>query len=322
MSDTVVLSVIVVSWNVCDLLRECLHSISQGLTIPPDDYEIIVVDNASTDGSLDMARTEFPSARLIANVENLGFARANNRALGSCRGEYILLLNPDTVPLAHALDYMLDFLSDHPDVAILGCRLLNTDRSFQRASGGAFPSLRNVAWNYLLLNKFLPPRWAPSPRYLEKDPQGTFDVDWVSGAATMCRTAALGGRLFDERFFLFAEDMELCARVRRNGWRVVYTSAATIIHHHGRSFEKQDSPEVESLLVKGPRTFYIMHNGPSGVWAYDLIMFTGHLLRGVAYSVLCLVSRGSRHCKNARLNLRCAGVALRMLFGKARNTEA
>jgi N-acetylglucosaminyl-diphospho-decaprenol L-rhamnosyltransferase len=311
------LSILVVNWNVRELLRACLRAVEREMLLAPEEYEIIVIDNASSDLSAAMVREEFPAVRLIENHSNVGFALANNQAWPLCRGEYLLLLNPDTVVRDHAVDVMLDWMSRHREAGILGCRLLNSDGSFQRAGGGAFPTLRNLAGSYLLLDRVLPAGWAAPAPFLERDRRGTFEIDWVSGAAMLCRRTAVGSALFDERFFMFGEDMELCERIRRNGWRVYYTGDATIVHHHGQSMEKQDSPDVLAMLLKGPRAFFLMHHGRVQVWAHDLILFTGYLLRWVIFRTLSLCRREARYRRKANTSRRNANFALRILLRRS-----
>jgi N-acetylglucosaminyl-diphospho-decaprenol L-rhamnosyltransferase len=151
MADALDLSVVIVNWNVRDLLRRCLVSVREQMRLPRDRYEIIVVDNASADGSVEMLRSEFPDVTLIASATNLGFGAGCNLGYARASGARILLLNPDTEVVDHAIDGLMEVMRDHPRAAVVAPRLLNTDRSFQRASGGALPTLLNVAWKYLFL---------------------------------------------------------------------------------------------------------------------------------------------------------------------------
>ena len=308
------LSIIIVNWNVGELLRECLLSL-KGQAIAGSAYEVHVIDNASSDGSVEMVREAFPDVMLTANRENVGFARANNQLLDRCRGRFILLLNPDTEVPDEAVDRMLDLMRSLPGVGALGCRLLNTDGSFQRAAGGAFPSLVTVAWHYLFLNKILPARWGPRPLFLEDGASGTFDVDWVSGAAMMLRREALGDRIFDETFFMFGEDMELCDRIRRAGWRVLFTSEASVVHHHGASMDKQTSTEVLSSVLRGPRAFFAMSHRRISVWIYDLILLAGYLIRWSCFRVLALLRPGRGHGARAIASRHHALTAARGMLG-------
>src|SRR5262245_59479081 len=137
MSQSRAVSIVIVNWNVRDLLRECLRSLEEQ-TCLAGNVEVIVVDNGSSDGSVEMIRSEFARVRLVVNKENQGFARANNQALPLCRGRYLILLNPDTRVLDRALTRLVSWMDAHPRAGIAGCRLLNTDGSFQRWTGGSF----------------------------------------------------------------------------------------------------------------------------------------------------------------------------------------
>lgn len=282
------LSIIVVNWNVRDLLEACLTSIQQNTRLSADEFEVIVVDNASEDRSADMVHDIFPDVRLIRSQENLGFARGCNAGYDISRGDFIFLLNPDTVILDNAIDVVLDEMERRPDAGAIGCRLLNKDRSFQRSAGGAFPSLRNTVWNYFFLNRLLPSRIGPEPMFFQGDPQGVLEVDWVSGAAMLVRREALNGRFFDESFFLYGEDIDICDRIHRNGWKVFYTSEASVLHYKGRSFKKQSTIEVLEMAFKGPRSFFKRNRGPLAVFTYDSILFIGYLFRWPAYRLMSL----------------------------------
>lgn len=310
------LSVIIVNWNVRELLRGCLESLKTQMKLDSAEYEILVVDNASSDGSVEMLQECFgDDVRLTVNRDNVGFGRANNQVLGDCRGPFILLLNPDTTVVEGAVDQMLGFMRAHPEIGALGCRLINSDGSFQRASAGSFPTIRNVAWNYLFLNRLLPTRWAPPPLFLENG-EGTHDVDWVSGAAMMLRRDAVQDRLFDERFFMFGEDMELCDRLHRDGRRVVYMGDASIVHLLGRSLEKQVSGEITAAALEGPRLYYVLRHGRSRVWWYDLILLIGSLMRWPVYRAVSIVRPDSRFGRWAVANRRLAASAARSLLGR------
>ncbi len=283
------LSIIIVNWNVKELLTECLASIARETEIPDDQYEVLVIDNASQDGSVETIRNAFPEVRLIANENNLGFGAGCNVGYSQSRGKTIMLLNPDTEIRHRGIDTMLAKFEETTDAGIMGFRLMNKDGSFQRASGGALPSLGNMAWNYMFFNKILPTPWAPAPLYLEGDPEGTCDVGWVSGASMFVRREAVGDTIFDESFFIFGEDMDVCDRVRSGGWKVLYSSDVSVFHYHGSSYEKQSSTEVMEMAIKGPRLFFKKHHSKMAVVFYDLILLVAYLVRWPLYGILSLV---------------------------------
>jgi GT2 family glycosyltransferase len=249
-----------------------------------------------------MVEAEFPQVRLIASADNLGFADGCQAGYDISSGKLVLLLNPDTVVLDHAIDSMVALMDKRPDVAILGSRLLNSDGSFQRASGGAYPRLSNVAWNYFFLGKLLPKSWAPEPLFLDGDPPGIREIEWVSGASLMFRRSAVGKRIFDPAFFMFGEDMDLCDRMRRAGWKVLYSAEQSIVHHHGSSFAKQSERAVLATVYKGPRSFFARNHNRFELFLYDAILFLGYGLRWVAASALALVSRSRDHAEQARFS--------------------
>jgi GT2 family glycosyltransferase len=281
-------SIIIVNWKVRELLRACLASLREQAGLPAADMQIIVVDNDSRDGSAEMVAAEFGEVVLIVNPDNPGFGRANNQALSVCTGRYILLLNPDTVVLDGAVGRMVAHMDELPDVAVLGCRLLNADRSLQRWTGGAYPRALNVANHYLFLDRILPRSLRPPPLYLVYDAAADIDVDWVSGACMMLRPSLLGGKLFDPAFFMYGEDMELCHRLKSGGGRVIYSPCASIIHYQGASMKQQQGDVLLSSL-KGPRQFYRQMRGERALWWFDLLTVTGFGLRWLLYSAASLV---------------------------------
>ncbi len=285
---TIEASIIIVNWKVRDLLRACLQSIRDQAGVPMSQLEVVVVDNDSGDGSVEMVRAEFPEVRLIANSDNPGFGKANNQGLPLCTGRYIVLLNPDTVLLDGAVGTMIRRMDAHPDVAVMGCRLLNADGSLQRWTGGAFPRLLNLANHYLFLDRLLPRSLRPMPLYLDHDPVSDLDVDWICGAFMILRTSMLGNRLFNPDFFMYGEDMELCHRLKQAGHRVVYSPAASITHYQGASM-KQQQGDVLLASLKGPRQFYKQMRGSRGLWAFDALTIAGFGLRCLLYRMAAIL---------------------------------
>jgi len=284
MGDQVMLlSIIILNWNGGQVLIDCLESIyarSHRFA-----FEVIVVDNASTDGSPDRVATEFPQVRLLRNKRNLGFAGGNNRGLEVAQGRCLLLLNNDTIVLNDALEVMLDEMEAHPEVGILGCRLLNPDASLQR-SCGIFPNLLTEFLDQTMLHRLFP---------LYKMGHRTYDapreVDWVTGACMLVRREVyeqVGG--LDEGFHMFLEDVDWCMRVRRAGWQVRYTPAARIIHLKGYSSQSV----LPHMLVEDQRSayrFFRKHYGPLRVWAMYPIVTLGCLVRGLFWAVRWLLGQ-------------------------------
>jgi N-acetylglucosaminyl-diphospho-decaprenol L-rhamnosyltransferase len=261
------------------------------MLLSPAEWELIVVDNNSSDKSVEMIEKDFAGAILLANKENLGFGKANNLAFAISRGKYVLLLNPDTLVVEHAVDRMLKILEERPDLGALGCSLLNVDRSFQRWTGGNVPNLGNVACHFLFLNKIFPPSLLPLPIYLEHEPAQDLDVGWVSGACMLLRREALGKTIFDERFFLYGEDMDLCDRLIRGGWKVLYTPHARIVHLEGRSLQRQ-SAEIQVSKVRAMREIFAKRRGRTALFAYDLVVTFGFLMRAALFGLAALLRPG------------------------------
>jgi GT2 family glycosyltransferase len=223
------LTIIIVNWNTRGLLRKCLNSIQT--TVRDLSYEIIVVDNASTDGSAAMLRESFPQVRLIENLQNRGFGAANNQALGLMAGRYALLLNSDAALRENAVSELFDCMENHPRAAMACGQLLNSDGSRQN-SIAAFPSLLTLMTNVPLL-EYLFPRRFPSKRYGHAGP---VEVDSAIGACIMVRREAMDAvGLFDERYHFFFEETDWAYRMRQAGWKILHVPGAFIDHLQGQS---------------------------------------------------------------------------------------
>jgi hypothetical protein len=227
------LSIVIVSWNVADMLAACLRSI-------PDNgrFEIIVVDSASQDHTIERTAAEFPHVRLLAQRENVGFTRGCNIGMSAANGRHILLLNPDTEIIADALECMVAYLDAQPNVGIVGPYTLNTDGSLQ-STRRRFPTLATALFESTMLQPYAPK--SVLTRYYVEDapPDATLDVDWVQGSALMARRevyAQIGG--LDEGFIMYSEEMDWCHRAKDAGWRVVFLAEARIVHHGGKSSEQ------------------------------------------------------------------------------------
>jgi GT2 family glycosyltransferase len=261
-ADRIDLSVIIVNWNTRDLLRNCLNSVYK--TITELIFEIIVVDNFSSDGSVEMLEKEFPSVIKIANKENKGFGAANNQGFSVMKGEYALLLNSDAVLTPQAVKKLWDFGRSNKKAAIVCGQLLNADGSKQN-SVASFPSLLSLAVNNSLL-EYLFPRRYPSKRYKHESP---IEVDSVIGACMMIRKEALDKTgAFDERYFFFFEETDLAYMMRQNGWKIYQVPDAFIYHLQGQSIGHQARSRIEfyhsryQFLIKWyPPLYFIMAKG-------------------------------------------------------------
>lgn len=228
------ISIIIVNWNTCSVLKDCLASIfGQQQTVS---FEVIVVDNASSDKSVEMVSQDFPDVKIIQNSENRGFAAANNQGIASASGRYVLLLNSDTVILNDALGKTVGFADSRSEAAVIGCRVLNLDGSLQR-SCFMFPSILNLLLNLFSLHKLWPrSKFFGRERMSWWDFDTEHEVDAVVGCFMLVRKEALeqaGG--MDEEFFMYAEEADWCYRFKKAGWKILFTPEAEIIHLEGQS---------------------------------------------------------------------------------------
>jgi N-acetylglucosaminyl-diphospho-decaprenol L-rhamnosyltransferase len=223
-------TIVIVSYNCREALQTCLVKLNAEGDTPP----IIVVDNASTDGTVAMIAADFPTVRLIRNAENHGFAAACNQGIRACVSDFILLLNPDTLLKRAALQKLTDTMRGQPNVGACGPRVLNTDGSLQ-PSCRRFPTLGAMICDELGLGRLFPhSRRLARYRMSGWQHNETRDVDQVMGSCVLLRRMALEHvGLLDERFFLYFEEVDLCKRLRQSGWRVVFVADATVTHLGG-----------------------------------------------------------------------------------------
>jgi len=256
---------VVVSYNVRDLLAACLQSVYRRQL--RHRFDVWVVDNASSDGSVEMVRQRFPQAQLIANAENAGFAAGNNQAIRASKGRYVLILNPDTEILSGSLDRMVDYLDEHQDAGLLGVRLQYADGSFQH-SCFRFPGLAQAFLDLWPLH----PRLLDSPvngRYPRRAYEHEMDVDVCLGACFMLRRAT--GLEFDESYFMYVEEIDLCWRLKQAGWKIRYLPELTVLHHAAAS-TRQRSKAMKAQLFRSRRLFNRRYHGPVFNLAWEALV--------------------------------------------------
>jgi GT2 family glycosyltransferase len=297
------LSIIIVNWNTRDLLRECLSSIYKH---PPSAaFEVLVVDNASADGSVQMLEEGFPQVRLIENHENIGFARANNQAIQQSIGHYVLLLNPDTQVKPNTLVDLVEFLDENPQAGAAGPRLLNPDGNLQTSCYPA-PTLSKELWRLFHLDKlytygvYAMQAWdLDAPR----------SVDIVKGASLILRREALDQvGLLDEDYFIYTEEVDLCYRLKKSGWQLFWVPRSQVIHHEGQSTQLK-SREMFLQLYKSKLIFFRKNHGSLAAGIYKAILFTASLTRLVV-SPLAWLERGPKRQQHLKL----AGNYFRMIM--------
>lgn len=264
------LSIVLVSYNVKDYLKGCLESIYE--TTKDIMFEVFVVDNNSSDGTVKMIKAEFPDVMLIANKENIGFVKANNLAFSrTSRSKYILMLNPDTVILHNSFHKLVNYFEQHPRVGAIGCKMLNSDQTLQPSCYN-FPSLREIFGMYFVGSRIFPP--------LKKmDYNKTQEVDFVRGAFLMLNRQCLEEiGLLDEKLFMFGEETDLCYRMKQQGWKVMYIPNTVIIHHRGKSIE-QISDNMYSQRIRSLIYYFQKNYGKLNALLLRIIIFFGVGLR-------------------------------------------
>lgn len=262
------LSVIIVSFNTKKFTEDCLASVIRSLKLTELTWEIIVVDNLSADGTRDMLANTFPSVRTILNEANVGFGRANNQGLHIAKGEYILLLNSDTVVLNDALGKLYAFAKQHPN-AFVGPKLLNLDRSPQTSCGPFFSLLVVFAALFLKGDRLGLTRWSPNRAR---------KVDWVSGAAIMApKRIFMNDLLFDENIFMYMEEIDLLYRAKKKGFSTYFYPRSLIVHlGSGSSTNKRKGPVLN--IYKGFLYLFMKHRSPFAVLVLRLMLKTKAML--------------------------------------------
>ncbi len=255
-------SVVIVNYNVKDFLVQAIRSLEAAAA--HIDIEIIVVDNNSSDGSVPYLRALFPSVHFIESPENIGFGRANNIGISSARADYALLLNPDTIVAEDTLETMVAYLDGRPEVGIAGCKVINPDGTFQFACRRGFPTPWASFCKLFGLQSLFPrsPLFAQYNQTFRSEDE-SYDVDALIGAFMFCRTQVLrdiGG--FDTDFFMYAEDIDLCFRAQKAGWKVAYYPATTIVHFKGESTRRSSMNEVR-VFYEAMTIFARKHYGKS-----------------------------------------------------------
>jgi GT2 family glycosyltransferase len=275
-TDVAVLSIIIVNWNTRQDLLDCLASLYAQK--PRCGFEVLVFDNASTDGSAAAVAARFPQVRLLVGAENLGFARANNRASREAGGVYWLLLNPDTIVQPGAIEKLLDYMNGQSAVAAVGPRLINPDGSLQ-PSIERLPTLFSEWWRLFHLDRLYPISSYPAPVLTSRQPRR---VEVLNGACLMLRREAIAGSpLFDEAYFVYSEEIDLCDRLRQSGWALHWVPEAVVSHRGGQSTRQvADAMFVE--LYRNKLLFFRKRRGAAAAAVYKVILFQAALVRWVA----------------------------------------
>jgi GT2 family glycosyltransferase len=304
------ISVVIVGWNAKRYLELCLDSIAK--TPPRRSMEVLVVDNASTDGSVEMIESKFPWVKLIKSSENLGFSRGNNVAIRQAQGRYIALVNPDVIVFPGCLDALADFLEQNPKVGDVGPRVLNPDMSMQ-STCRRFPTLWNNFCSATRLEQiFKGSQFFAGEHMFYFAHDRTLPVDVLVGCFSMIRRQAFDSvGLLDENLFMYGDDVDWCRRARNAGWEVVFYPGAQAIHDRG----KITAPYPVRFALAQQRSvlyYWSKHHGFWGVLGIRSIMTFHHLMR---YTVAAITTAiGAKQDSKDDVRKQVSGACLRELF--------
>ncbi|OGU55544.1 MAG: hypothetical protein A2V66_07060 [Ignavibacteria bacterium RBG_13_36_8] len=282
-------SVVIVNWNTKQLLMNCLQTIYDNTELI--EFEIIVVDNASSDNSVEMVKQHFPQTIVLENSENLGYAAANNQGITIARGRYVLILNSDMIFIDDSISKVCSFADSHPNAAVVGCKMLNRDRTLQQNTY-LFPSLLNLFLAATYLYKMF-----PKSKFFARERMGWWDwndikdVDVIVGCFILVRMDAIHevGPM-DDQFFMYYEETDWCYRFKKAGWDIIFAPVSKVIHLGGESTKK--NPGKMLLQMKSSLLLYFKkHMGYISYTAACLLMFIFFSLRIPYWLVHSLVSK-------------------------------
>jgi len=317
-STSVDISVVIVGWNAEHYLELCLESLAKAP--PRRSMEVLVVDNASTDGSVEMIEAKFPWVKLIKSSTNLGFAKGNNVAIRQCQGRYIALVNPDVIVFPGCLDALADFLDQNADVGNVGPRVLNPDMSMQ-STCRRFPTLwNNFCSATALATTFTKSRIFAGEHMWFFPHDRTLAVDVIVGCFSMIRHEAFDEvGLLDEGLFMYGDDVDWCRRCWKAGWQVVFYPGARAIHDRG----KITAPYPVRFAVAQQRSvlyYWTKHHGFWGVFGIRSIMLFRHLVRYLV-AVLSGLARSQGSAQN-EVRKQVSGACLRELLSGSVSSKA
>jgi hypothetical protein len=294
------LSVVIVNWNTCDMLAQCLQSITvdrgsqfaaplQDIVRQPGrqpSIEVFVVDNASSDGSVQMVKERFPWVRVIENAENLGFAQANNQAIGLAQGRYILLLNSDTVVHSGAFATLIAFMEQTPEAGAAGAHLLNGDGTLQPACQPMLTPWREFL-RLLFLDRIFHVATYGAGWWDTEEPRQT---EVIKGACLMLRRTALDQTgLLDGSYFMYTEEVDLCFRLTQAGWQIWWVPAAKVTHF-GEASSRQVAQSMYIQLYRSKIQFYRKYGGERRADLFKRLLHVAYLPRLVAATMLAPLS--------------------------------
>lgn len=282
-------SILILNYNTCQLTMDCIYSVLASET--EYRYEIILIDNHSSDASVEVLSRTFPSLRLIANTENVGFAKANNQGIRASQGRYVLLLNSDTEVRADTLQTMIAYMDARPHIGASGCKVLLADGSLDKACKRGLPTPSASFYYMFGFSRLFP----DNPKYNQYqlgflDPDEEHPVDCLVGAFMLVRSETIREvGMLDERFFMYGEDLDWCYRIKQAGWAIRYYPRTFILHYKGAS----SSDRSLKLIYEFHRAmvvFYRKHYREKYAWPVNGFIYMGILVK----FMLALIQRGWR----------------------------
>jgi GT2 family glycosyltransferase len=298
--------IVIVNWNTREILRNCLRSVYEQTR--EINFKVVVVDNASSDGSAEMVKKEFSQANLISNSDNRGFAAANNQGMKVAQGRYILLLNPDTIVLDGAIQKSVAYADDHQDIGVLGCQVWLNDKEIQQTCF-SFPSVYGLIAQEMGLRHLFPRAGVFGREKMvgwNRDTER--EVDVVSGMFVLVRREAIEQvGLMDEAYFVYAEETDWCFRFKRAGWKCAFTPTARIIHLDGGS-KSTDQISVR-MFVQQQKSLLIFYKKQRGLLSWivaKIVYIFSMLIRYAIFVILLLFQRDNKTLEKAAQSLAAA----------------
>jgi GT2 family glycosyltransferase len=309
-------SIVIVTWNGKRYVEECLQSLRENADVTT---EVLLVDNASTDGTPEMVRNKFPEVHLVENHDNLGFARGNNAALPCCRGKYLFLINSDVNVPSHCLARLIDYMEQHPDIGLMGPQMLGPSKQVRRSSMRC-PTLWNLFWRAFGVDSI--PHcggWTRSLLMSDFGHDYTRDVEVLNGWFWVVRREAFEQvGMLDERFFMYGEDWDWSKRFRDHGWRLVFYAGASAIHYGGAS---SAVAPIRSYLEtqRANLQYWQKHHNRVSLFAYSVVLFLHDLLRIVGHSAAFMSKAADRSVAAAKVS-RSVALLRSMVRGELQST--
>ena len=269
----------ITNYNTKDLLGLCIDSVIKG--VKGFSYEIIVVDDASSDGSAAMVREKYPQVKVIENEINKGYVRSNNIGIRASGGRYIMSLNSDTVVLAGSIEKIIRFLDNNPDTGAAGPKLLNSDGSIQLQARRGFPTPLNSFFYFSGLSRLFPENRSMGGYLLSYlDDKSITEVDSLCGAAMAVRREVIGEvGLMDESYFMYGDDIDWCYRIKKAGWKVYYLPEAEIIHYGGRGGSRRRSYRNIVEFYRAMAVFYKKHYSTGHIFIMNWLIYSAVWLK-------------------------------------------